>query len=122
MLAAAVLVHLGVTLVHGAAHSRAPVVLSAGSMLFVVAVILIGPLLGLAVHAFWRPRAGAWIVAATLAGALVFGLVNHFLIPGADHVSQVPGPWRPLFEITAVLLVVTEAAGSALAVRSARRS
>jgi hypothetical protein len=121
ILAAVVIVHLAVSIVHGIAHGRAPVLLSAGATLFVVAVILIGPILGLIVYAFWLPRTGAWIVAVTMAGAFAFGLVNHFLISGSDHVSHVPAPWRMMFGITAALLAVIEAAGSALALRHAMR-
>jgi hypothetical protein len=89
VLAAVVLLHLGITLVHGTAHARADVNLSPGSMSFVFTVILIGPVLGLIVQRAGLPRAGAWAVAATLAGGLLFGLVNHFLLPGADHVGHV---------------------------------
>ncbi|MGE5243615.1 MAG: hypothetical protein ACM3SQ_05270 [Betaproteobacteria bacterium] len=116
VLALTVLVHLGISIVHGMAHTRANVVLSSMSMLFVVAVILIGPIVGLILQRAWLPRGGAWIVALTLAGAFVFGLANHFLIEGGDHVTHVPGPWRMLFGVTAALLAVTEALGSALAV------
>ena len=125
VLAAAVLVHLGVSIVHGVAHARASVALSSGSALFVAVVVVIGPLVGLMAQRSALPRAGAWTIAATLAGALAFGLVNHFVIPGADHVSHVTGPWRMLFGLTAALLVATEAFGSAIAVwcaTSARRA
>lgn len=116
VLAATVLVHLGVSLVHGFAHSRASVALSAAQMLFVFGIILVGPVLGLVVQRVALPRAGSWVIAVTLAGALIFGLANHFLIAGADHVSHVAGPWRALFGTTAALLVATEAFGSAAAV------
>ncbi len=116
-----VLIHLAVSLVHGATHARAGVTLSGAAMLFVFAVILAGPIVGLAVHRLALPRAGAWLIAATLGAALAFGLVNHFLIAGADHVSHVAGPWRIWFGATALLLVATEAIGSAAAVWCAMR-
>jgi len=62
------------------------------------------------------PPVGEWIIAVTMAGALAFGVANHFLIQGADHVSHVSEPWRALFGSTAVLLAATEVAGSAVAV------
>ena len=105
-------------MVHGTAHSGAHIPLSPAANLFVFGVILAGPLIGLAV-AWWAERIGSWIIAVTMAGALVFGLVNHFLLAGPDHVSQVEEQWRSLFTTTAVLLAATEGLASALALRLA---
>jgi hypothetical protein len=124
-LAAVVLLHLAISLVHGRAHAGAQIFLPLAGSLFVYIVILGGPLVGLAL-ARWRPQAGAWIVAASLGGAVVFGLVNHFVIAGADHVASVPPEWRTLFGATAALLVASEVAGVATgvwyALRHVRRS
>ena len=114
-----VLTHLVVSLVHGIAHAQAHVPLSPAANLFVFIVILAGPLAGLALT--WPARRlGSWVVAATLAGSLVFGLVNHFVLASPDHVAHVAPEWRPLFTATAILLAVTEALGSGLAIRLAR--
>ena len=113
-----VVVHLIVSLIHGAAHSGAQVALGPAGTMFVYVVILAGPLVGLAVA--WRsPQTGAAIVALAMAGSLVFGLVNHFLIPGTDHVAHVAPAWRTMFASTAALLVLLEAAGTAIGVRCA---
>lgn len=118
-LAAAVLAHLVVSIVHGVAHTRADVPLSQAAALFVYLVILAGPLIGLALT--WPAgRIGSWLIAATMAGSLVFGFVNHFVFASPDHVAHVDQQWRPLFATTAVLLVVTEALGFVLAIRFAR--
>ncbi len=118
-LSAAVLVHLVISVVHGAAHTGANVPLSPAANLFVYAVILAGPLAGLALI---RParRLGGWLIAATMAASLVFGIVNHFVLTSPDHVSQVGPGWRPLFATTAVLLAATEALGAGLAIRFVR--
>ena len=111
-LTAVVLLHLAVNIVHGRAHAGASVPLPLLSALFVYIVILAGPLAGLALS-FWRPRAGAWVVAASMGGALAFGLINHFIVAGPDHVTHVAAEWRTLFGATAALLVAIEAAGVA---------
>ena len=117
-LIAAVLAHLVVALVHGAAHAEAHVPLSRAGNLFVFIVILAGPFVGLALT--WpAERLGNWVIAITMAGSLVFGLVNHFVYDSPDHVAHVALPWRPLFATTAVLLVLTESLGCILAIRSA---
>ena len=119
-LIAIVLLHLVVSMVHGSAHSGAHIPLSRAANLFVFGVILAGPLLGLAL-AWPARRIGAWVIAITMAGAFVFGVVNHFVLAGPDHVTQVAESWRPMFTATAVLLAATEALASGLAIRIARR-
>jgi hypothetical protein len=128
-LAGVVLAHLAISIVHGAAHTGARVDLSAAGTAFVYVVILAGPLAGLAIAMSpskadateARLRIGNAIVAASMAGALVFGLVNHFAIQGADHVTHVAREWRTLFASTAALLAFIEAVGTAIGVRGAVR-
>jgi hypothetical protein len=112
LLAVAVLGHLIVTLLHGAAHAAAHVPVSVAANLFILLIIEIGPLAGLWL-ARSHPRAGGWLVAATMTGSLVFGLVNHFVVSSPDHVNQVAAQWRMWFASTAVLLVITEGIGTA---------
>jgi hypothetical protein len=119
-LTAAVFTHLLVTFVHGAAHNGAAVGLGRASGLFVLLVIEAGPVAGLVLSRS-RPAAGGWIVAASMAAALVFGFVNHFVLISPDHVSQVTPGWRPLFAWSAALLVVTELAGVVAGWRHATR-
>jgi hypothetical protein len=121
LLTTIVLLHLAISVVHGQAHTGAAIPLPVASTLFVYVVILAGPLAGLALTR-WRPVAGAWIVAASLGGALVFGLINHFVIAGPDHVDHVAAEWRTLFRVTALLLVASEAAGVGIGIRSAFRT
>lgn len=120
-LAAVVLVHLAINIVHGRAHTGAQVPLPLASALFVYIVILAGPLIGLGVSR-WRRQAGGWIVAGSMGGALVFGLINHFIIDGPDHVAHVAAEWRTLFGVTAALLLACEAAGTAVGAWAATRS
>jgi hypothetical protein len=89
--------------------------LGPAGLAFVLAVIEIGPLAGL-VWMRTNRRSGARLIALTMMGSLLFGLINHFIIPGADRVDYVHGPSHTLFETTAVLLAITEAAGLALGI------
>ncbi len=107
-----VLGHLIATFLHGAAHMGAHVATTPLQSAFILSVIEIGPVAGLAL-ALRRPTAGAWVIALTMAGALVFGILNHFVIPGADRVDAVSGPWRGSFAASAGVLAVIEAAGAA---------
>jgi hypothetical protein len=115
-LAAVVIAHLVVSMLHGVAHDRAQVPLSLWANVFVYVVILGGPLAGLALT-WWNARAGAWVVALAMAGSFVFGVVNHFLLSSPDHVAHVDPRWRPLFTVTALLLALTEALGVVLAAK-----
>jgi hypothetical protein len=120
-LTVAVLVHTAVSLVHGAAHVEAGVPLSRPAALFVFVVILAGPLAGLALT--WNARrSGAWLIAVTMFGSLIFGVVNHFVVASPDHVAHVSGPWQPLFATTAILLALIEVLGAGLAIRWASRN
>lgn len=119
-LAAAVLAHLVTSIVHGMAHGGAHIAMSLAANLFVFVVILVGPVAGLALS--WRAeRIGGQIIALTMAGALVFGFVNHFVLESPDHVTQVAEPWRLLFGTTAALLTITEVLGLGLAIRLLRQ-
>lgn len=112
-LAAVVALHLLVSLVHGSAHGTAGVGLNGPSMAFVLIVIIAGPLVGLAW--MWKNAvAGARIIGVTMAASLLFGLVNHFIIAGPDRVDYVVAHARTLFEVTALMLVLSEAAGSVI--------
>lgn len=118
-MATVVLLHLVVSVIHGTAHTNARVPLSAAANVFVFAVILAGPLIGLALT--WPAgRIGAWLIALTMAGSLVFGVLNHFVFASPDHVAHVAAQWRPLFTTTAVLLALTEALGLGLAIQILR--
>ena len=119
-LVAIVLAHLVVTIVHGSAHTQAQVPLSTAATVFVFAVIVAGPLVGLAL--LWpMQRVGTWLIVMTMAGALIFGVVNHFVVASPDHVTHVAAEWRTMFTTTAVLLAVTEGLGVIVGIRAGRR-
>jgi hypothetical protein len=110
-----VLLHAAITIAHGSAHTAAQVNLGPAGLAFVIAVIEIGPLAGL-VWMRTNRRSGARLIALAMMGSLVFGVVNHFIIPGADRVDYVHGPSHALFETTAILLAITETLGVVLGI------
>jgi hypothetical protein len=60
-------------------------------------------------------RVGAWLLLASMAGALIFGLAFHFLVSGPDNVFTLnPGAGREAFRFSATLVALTEALGCAV--------
>jgi hypothetical protein len=119
----AVLAHLVVTLLHGQAHTRLGVGLSDWQNVYVLAVILVAPLVAFALSFTRYARAGLWLLLASMLGSLVFGLCYHYLIISPDHVAHLPaGDARGLFRFTAVLLLITETFGVLVAARTLRTS
>jgi hypothetical protein len=111
---AVVAAHAVVSALHGVAHVQVGVAIFSSplDLVFIPGVITLAPVI--AVVLLWTPwrRAGAWLLLGSLAGALLFGALNHYVAPGPDHVSQVPeGGWGAVFHVTAFLLAVTEALG-----------
>jgi hypothetical protein len=110
-----ILIHLAVSLVHGLAHSRLGIGLNAAQEIFVGAVITASPLV--AGYLLWKNklRAGGALLAASMAGALVFGAFYHFIAPGTDNVNHhVPigsANWKDLFDQTAAGLAGLELLG-----------
>ena len=108
-----VLVHLLITVAHGASHRALQVGLTQSGTAFVGLVIVIAPLLAMWLVWGTRRRFGFGLLAASMFASLLFGLYHHFLIEGADHVhSQPPGLWGATFVITAYGLLVAEALGT----------
>jgi hypothetical protein len=103
-----------------------PVPLSALQNAFAIVVIVIAPLV--AGYLIWRgaPRVGASLLVAALAGAFVFGVVNHYVLDSPDHVAQVPDTaWGGVFRGSAHALALTELLGVAAGVwllRAPRRT
>ncbi|HEX8000736.1 MAG TPA: hypothetical protein VF528_20310 [Pyrinomonadaceae bacterium] len=111
-----VIAHAAVATLHGAAHQRLGVGLSTSQSLFVIVVITIAPIV--AAILLWKklPTAGAVILTLSMAGSLLFGVYNHFVGISPDHVSNVAAmsrsSWVSVFQSTAFLLPLTEAAGT----------
>lgn len=118
-----VLAHLVVNLLHGNAHTSLGVGLSTWQTVYVLAVILLAPLLALGLLFTRYSRAGLWLLFASMLGSLIFGFLHHYIIISPDHVSHLPpGAAQGMFRVTAVLLLVTEALGVIVAAIAPRKS
>jgi hypothetical protein len=85
-------------------------------MIYVLGIVGIGPITGLIFLRSSQQRTGATILLITMSGALLFGLWNHFIAHGADHIMHLQaGPWKLPFQVTAGLLACSEAAGVVIA-------
>ena len=112
----AVLAHLIVILFHGTAHSRLRVELSEWQQLYVFVVIMLAPLVALGLSFTRYDRTGLWLLLASMLGSLIFGVCYHYIIISSDHVAHLPsGEAGSLFRVTALLLLITETSGTAVA-------
>jgi hypothetical protein len=119
----AVFAHLIVVLLHGRAHTSLDVGLSNWQQLYVLAVIVLAPLVAFVLSLTRYVRAGLWLLLASMLGSLIFGACYHYIIISSDHVSHLPaGDARSLFRVTAVLLLITETFGVAVAAMALRTS
>jgi hypothetical protein len=119
-----VIAHLIVNLLHGRAHTELGVGLTSFQQFYVIAVILVAPLIALLLSWTRYARASLWLLLALMLGSLIFGACYHYIIVSSDHVAHLPpGDARGLFRVTALLLLITEAAGvvlAAIALRNGR--
>lgn len=107
---------------HTVSHAGQHVMsLPAWQLTYIAVVIYAAPVVAAVLlwTRFWLT--GAWLLTASMAGPLPFGLLYHFLVSGPDNVfAQPPGPWRSTFVVTAVLLSVLQAAGFVVGLMVAR--
>lgn len=82
--------HLAVVVRHGGAHTALAITLSPGNTAFVLIVILLAPLIGLALIWTRYAVAGTWIVVLSMAGALLFGVYHHYLTVSPDNIHHLP--------------------------------
>ncbi len=107
---------LAVNVIHALAHIGANIWLSFLSNAFVVGVILVAPLVSLfLLHTARLEWLGALLLFLSMLGAFLFGVWNHLLLSGSDNIVHVPpGVWQQPFQVTAVLLTILQAAGTAI--------
>lgn len=110
---AIVIAHLLVNIAHGLAHQGLRVALAPPDLIFVIMVVLISPLLAMGLLWTAAKLLGLMLLSLSMFGSFLFGLYQHFLAMGPDHVrSQPPSPWGLAFVLTAYGLLITEVIGT----------
>ena len=112
---AVVFAHLGVLLVHTAAHVALAILPQALDLIFILAVM---SLLPLASVAFLRQgRMVGWVYLFAFAASFVYGALSHFARAGPDYAFGLPaGVWALVFQGTTIALAVFEALGISVGV------
>jgi hypothetical protein len=85
-----VAVHLVVAIWHGNAHTALAVGLPPAKNAFVIAVIVIAPVIAVALLWTRFAVAGLSLVALSMLGALLFGVYHHFVLISPDNVHHLP--------------------------------
>jgi hypothetical protein len=86
--------------------------MNAWQSVYILLVITMLPLVSAIL--LWRERTtgGFLLLLASMLGSLLFGGYYHFIAIGADNVGTLGlHSWARPFQVTAVLLAITEAAG-----------
>ena len=119
----AVGLHAFVALVHGIAHQRVSVDLTAWQSVFVFAVVVVAPIAGVVVRVRGHWRTGTLVIAVSMLASFAFGILYHFVLGGDDDVrlhgawnaSAHHSVWAWVFTISAVAVVTSELAGAVVA-------
>src|SRR5262245_47781171 len=85
-----VAVHLVASVWHGGLHTELGINLSTAQNLFVLIVIVIGPLVGAVLVWTRLVRIALSLVFYSMLGALIFGVFYHFIFPSPDNVWFLP--------------------------------
>jgi hypothetical protein len=110
-----VTLHFVVSLVHGFAHNSLHVEMKLWENIYILTIITALPLV--AGFLLWRRRRGFFVLVFSMTGSLIFGGYYHFIAAGADNVRSLGShTWTLTFQVTALLLALTETAGVVIGV------
>lgn len=118
-----VALHVLISLIHGIAHQRVSVDLTAWQDVFVAAVVVIAPVAGVVIRARGHWRTGTLVTAVSMLASFAFGTLYHFVLGGDDNIrlhgawnaSAHHSVWAWVFTISAVAVVASELAGAVVA-------
>src|SRR2546430_8746155 len=98
-----VLANLVVNLVHATAHFGLQILPTGLDLVFIVGVILVGPIVALVILRF-NPPLAAGLLAVFMGASFVYGVVSHFLVPGPDNLTLIGAQTRTVLFLPAPLL------------------
>ena len=113
-----VIVHHAVAGLHAVAHGALGIALNLFQGAFVLGVIIAAPSAAVILLATRHAGWGALLLVVSMLASLVFGIVYHVLLPGADNMFEVgQGGWAILFQTTGPALSILEALGALAGIR-----
>ena len=110
-----VAIHLAVTVWHGNAHTELAIALPPLKNAFVLAVILIAPLVAAALVWTRYVLLGLWMFFLSMLGALLFGAYHHYILVSPDNIGHLPhggANAQSTFIATAAALALLELASA----------
>jgi hypothetical protein len=116
-----VVLHALIAIPHGLAHSNLNIRMNLWQNIYILVVINALPAVAAILIGRHR-RVGFLLLLVSMAGSFLFGVFYHFIGAGPDNVASLTEhPWTHTFQVTAVLLALTEAAGFVLGLVGYRR-
>jgi hypothetical protein len=101
-------------------HEKLEINLSNFQFVYVILVILFIPIISMImilINNFSFQHVGAILLVGSMLGSFIFGVINHFIIPGSDNIFTANNDlWGLLFQLTAILLVTINAVGVGLGI------
>ncbi len=113
-----VLVHHVIAYLHGGAHNDLAIPMAPWQNAFINVVIVLLPLIGAV--ALWTRfrRFGLSAIVLGMTGALVFGVVHHYMLVSPDHIAHLPHGEphvHAAFQWTAGVIAMLEGVAAAVA-------
>lgn len=118
LVATVVIIHHAIAFLHGGAHDDLAIPMAAWQTGFINLVIILLPLVGIGLLFSRLRRYGLYAVIAGMSGALVFGIVHHYMLVSPDHISHLPAAEAHVhatFSWTAGTIAMLEGVAAALA-------
>ena len=113
-----VLIHHIIAFVHGGVHTELTILMALWQTSFINIVIVLIPLVGVVFLWTRHRKLGLYGVIVGMVGALLFGIVHHYMLVSPDHISHLPAAAAHIhakFEWTAGAIVMLEGIVAALA-------